>query len=153
MSTREPPLLQAAEEHGPFDIVFEAAGASSVTLESMQALRRNGVLVLTGYTRRRPPKDRGAGEPDHVGVCVGKKVVVGSVNAKRTHFELSVQDMALAEALYPGWLESLLTRPVQELDNYEEMIRLLIEEKEAIRFLSRAVAGCQDSSKLPSVGV
>jgi len=27
------------------------------------------------------------------------------------------------------------------------MIRLLIEEKEAIRFLSRAVAGCQDSSK------
>ena len=49
MSTREPPLLQAAEEHGPFDIVFEAAGASSVTLEkSMQALRRDGVLVLTG---------------------------------------------------------------------------------------------------------
>jgi glucose 1-dehydrogenase len=80
-------------------------------------------------------------------------VVVGSVNAERTHFELSVQDMALAEALYPGWLESLLTHPVQELDNYEEMIRLLIEEKEAIRFLSRAVAGCQDSSKLPSVGV
>ena len=153
MSTREPPLLQAAEEHGPFDIVFAAAGASSVTLESMQALRRNGVLVLTGYTRRRPPKDRGAGEPDHVGVCVGKKVVVGSVNAKRTHFELSVQDMALAEALYPGWLESLLTRPVQELDNYEEMIRLLIEEREAIRFLARAVAGCQDSSKPPSVGV
>jgi hypothetical protein len=76
---------------------------------------------------------------------------VGSVNAERTHFELSVQDMALAEALYPGWLESLLTRPVQELDNYEDMIRLLIEEKEAIRFLSRAVAGCQDSSKLPSV--
>jgi hypothetical protein len=33
MSTREPPRLQAAEEHGPFDIVFEAAGASSVTLE------------------------------------------------------------------------------------------------------------------------
>ena len=55
--------------------------------------------------------------------------------------------------MYPGWLEGLLTRPVQELDNYEELIRLLIEEKEAIRFLSRAVAGCQDSSKLPSVGV
>jgi len=72
----------------------------------MQALRRNGVLVLTGYTRRRPPKDRGAGEPDHVGVCVGKKVIVGSVNAKRTHFELSVQDMALAEALYPDNLRA-----------------------------------------------
>ena len=48
MSTRELPLLQAAEEYGPFDIVFEAAGASSVTFEIMQALRRNGVLVLTG---------------------------------------------------------------------------------------------------------
>ena len=58
---------------------------------------------------------------------------MGSVNAKRTNFELSVRDRALAEALYPGWLEGLLTRPVQELDNYEELIRLLIEEKEAIK--------------------
>src|SRR5215207_3603259 len=48
VSTRELPLLQAAEEHGPFDIIFEATGVSSVVFESMQALGKNGVLVLTG---------------------------------------------------------------------------------------------------------
>jgi hypothetical protein len=34
-----------------------------------------------------------------------------------------VQDMALAQGQYPGWLERLLTHPVQGLDNYGEMIR------------------------------
>ena len=40
---------------------------------------------------------------------------------------------ALAAAQYPGWLERLLTHPVQGLDNYAEMIRLLTEEKSAIK--------------------
>jgi hypothetical protein len=41
--------------------------------------------------------------------------------------------MALAEAQYPGWLGRLLTHPVQGLESYEEMIRLLTEEKGAIK--------------------
>ncbi len=60
-------------------------------------------------------------------------MAVGSVNANRTHFERGVQDMALAEAYYPGWLERLLTHPVQGLDNYQEMIHLLTEEKNAVK--------------------
>jgi hypothetical protein len=44
-------------------------------------------------------------------------------------FERGVQDMTLAEAHYPGWLARLLTYPVEGLDNHEEMIRLLTEEK------------------------
>jgi two-component SAPR family response regulator len=32
-----------------------------------------------------------------------------------------------------GWLERLLTHPVKGLNNYEEMIRLLTEEKGAIK--------------------
>jgi hypothetical protein len=61
------------------------------------------------------------------------KVAVGSVNANRAYFERGVQDMALTQAQYPGWLERLLTHPVQGLDNYGEMIRLLTEEKGAIK--------------------
>ena len=47
------------------------------------------------------------------------------MNANRTYFERGVLDMALAEAEYPGWLGRLLTQPVDGLENYEEMIRLL----------------------------
>ena len=32
-----------------------------------------------------------------------------------------------------GWLDALLTHPVQGLENYNEMIRLLTEEKNAIK--------------------
>jgi glucose 1-dehydrogenase len=61
------------------------------------------------------------------------KVAVGSVNVNRAYFERGVQDMALTQAQYPGWLERLLTHPVQGLDNYGEMIRLLTEEQGAIK--------------------
>jgi len=132
VSTREQPLLEAAEENGPFDIIFEATGVSSVVFESMEALGKNGVLVLTGiaggaHTVEVP------GDRIMLGFVLGNKVAVGSVNANRTYFERGVLDMALGAAQYPGWLERLLTHPVRGLDNYEEMIRLLTEERNAIK--------------------
>ena len=131
-STRELPLLQAAERYGPFDVIFEATGASSVAFEGMEALGRNGVLVLTGVSGG----DRTLEVPGDrilLGFVLGNKVAVGTVNANRTHFERGVQDMALAEARYPGWLERLLTHPVRGLESYGEMMRLLTEEKRAIK--------------------
>ena len=132
VSTRELPLVQAAERYGPFDIIFEATGVSSVTFEAMETLGRNGVLVLTGIAdgdrRVEVPGDR-----IMLGFVLGNKVAVGSVNANRSYFERGVQDMALAAAQYPGWLERLLTHPVHGLDNYAEMIRILTEEKGAIK--------------------
>src|SRR5215210_723507 len=97
MSTRELPLLQAAERYGPFDIIFEATGASSVVFESMEALGPNGVLVLTGISGG----DHTVEVPgDHIllGFVLGNKVAVGTVNANRSHFERGVQDISLAEA-------------------------------------------------------
>src|ERR671910_3229906 len=132
LSTRRISLTDAAQEYGPFDIIFEATGVSSVAFESMEALGRNGVLLLTGISGG----DRTVEVPgDHImlGFVLGNKVAVGSVNANRTYFERGVQDMALAEAEYPGWLERLLTHPVEGLENYTEMIRLLTEEKGAIK--------------------
>ncbi len=49
--------------------------------------------------------------------------------------------MALAEAQYPGWLKDLLTHPVRGLDNYKEMMRLLTEEKEAIKVFVEVGSG------------
>ena len=131
-STRELPLLQAAERYGPFDIVFEATGASSVAFEGMEALGRNGVLVLTGISGG-DRKIEVSGARILLGFVLGNKVAVGTVNANRRYFERGVQDVALAEAQYPGWLERLLTHPVRGLENYAEMMRLLTEEKSAIK--------------------
>ena len=43
--------------------------------------------------------------------------MVGTVNANREYFGTGVEDMALAEAQYQGWLSRLLTHPVQGLRN------------------------------------
>jgi glucose 1-dehydrogenase len=131
-STRELPLLQAAEEYGPFDIIFEATGASNVVFEGMEALGKNGVLVLTGISGGDSTVEV-PGDRIMLGFVLGNKVAVGTVNANRTYFERGVQDMALGEAQYPGWLGRLLTHPVKGLENYAEMMRLLIEERNAIK--------------------
>jgi hypothetical protein len=44
-----------------------------------------------------------------------------------------VDDLIKAEALYPGWLRKLLTTPVAGLENFEQMIRELTENREAIK--------------------
>ena len=131
-STNELPLVEAAESYGPFDIVFEAAGASSVAFEGMEALGKNGVLVLTGISGG-DKKIEVPGDRILTGLVLGNKVAVGTVNAHRGYFERGVQNMALAEMQYPGWLGRLLTHPVQGLDDYAEMMQLLTEEKSAIK--------------------
>jgi threonine dehydrogenase-like Zn-dependent dehydrogenase len=131
-STNELPLVEAAESYGPFDIVFEAAGASSVAFEGMEALGKNGVLVLTGISGG-DKKIEVPGDRILTSLVLGNKVAVGTVNAHRGYFERGVQNMALAEMQYPGWLGRLLTHPVQGLDDYAEMMQLLTEEKSAIK--------------------
>lgn len=119
-SSREAPLLEAARNYGPFDIIFEATGFSPVVFESMQALAKNGVLVLSSVTggdrKIEVPADK-----INLDFVLGNKVMVGTVNANREYFELGVKDMAQAEAEYPGWLARLLTHPVKGLENYLEL--------------------------------
>jgi threonine dehydrogenase-like Zn-dependent dehydrogenase len=132
LSTRETSMLKAAEAHGPFDLIFEATGVGAVAFEAMEALGKNGVLVLTGIAGG-DRKVEVPGDRILLQFVLGNKVAVGSVNANRTYFERGVQDMALAEEMYPGWLGRFLTHPVQGLGNYAEMMRLLVEEKGAIK--------------------
>ncbi len=131
-STEELSLLEGAKQFGPFDIIFEATGFSPVVFDSMQALGKNGVLVLssvTGGNRKvEVPADK-----INLEFVLGNKVMVGTVNANREYFEMGVRDMAQAEAEYPGWLGQLLTNPVKGLENYKELLNQLTEAKGAIK--------------------
>jgi threonine dehydrogenase-like Zn-dependent dehydrogenase len=131
-STADLPILDGARKHGPFDLIFEATGYSPVVFDSMQALGKNGVLVLSSVTGG----DRKVEVPaDKINLefVLGNKVMVGTVNANREYFEMGVRDMAQAESEYAGWLGRLLTHPVKGLEHYRELFEQLTTAKGAIK--------------------
>jgi threonine dehydrogenase-like Zn-dependent dehydrogenase len=132
LTTADTSIVEGARRHGPFDLIFEATGSSGVVFESMQALGRNGVLVLSSVTGGdrmiQVPADR-----INLEFVLGNKVMVGTVNANREYFELGVRDMALAEAQYPGWLNRLLTHPVRGLESWRELLDTLTTARGAIK--------------------
>ncbi len=98
----------------------------------MQALGKNGVLVLSSVTGGdrmiQVPADR-----INLEFVLGNKVMVGTVNANREYFEAGVRDMSQAEAEYPGWLSRLLTDPVRGLENYTELFKKLTSPNGSIK--------------------
>jgi len=132
VSVEEQSILDAAAASGPFDLILEASGYSPAAFEAMQALSKNGVLVLasvTGGNRRvEVPADR-----INLDFVLGNRVMVGTVNASQEHFEMGVKDLAQAEALYPGWLGRLLTDRVRGLDHVEELFARLNSPAGAIK--------------------
>ncbi len=131
-TTDEINIMQGAERHGPFDIIFEATGFSPIAFEAMNCLGKNGVLVLSSVTGG----DRKVEVPAdmiNLGFVLGNKVVVGTVNANREYFEMGVKDLSHAEHEWPGWISNFLTHPVKGLENYKELMNTLTNAKGAIK--------------------
>lgn len=124
VSTDSATILETARAQGPFDLILEATGYSPVVFDCMQALAKNGVLVLasvTGGSRTvTVPADK-----INLDFVLGNRVMVGTVNANREHFEMGAADLAQAEAEYPGWLGCLLTHRVAGLDQYPQLFEAL----------------------------
>ena len=125
-------LAEIGNERGPFDLIMDATGFSPVIWEAAEVLGKNGVLVLSSITGG----DRKAevnSDRINQSFVLGNKVMVGTVNASPADFRSGVDDLIKAQALFPGWLDQLLTTPIHGLENYEEMIRALTEDAEAIK--------------------
>jgi glucose 1-dehydrogenase len=125
-------LAQAAEEYGPFDIMFEATGFSPLVFEAAEALGKNGVLVLSGVTGGDRTVEVRADKVNQ-SLVLGNKAIVGTVNAARDHFLRGVDDLIKAEAVFPGWLRRLLTTPVYGLENHAQMLHHLTHDQDAIK--------------------
>ena len=133
-------LKEAATAYGPFDLMFEATGFSPLVFQAADALGKNGVLVLASVTGG----ERMVEVPSDMinqGFVLGNKVMVGTVNAHRDDFVRGVDDMTKSEARYPGWLERMLTHPIDGLHNYEQMLEALDHGDGAIKvYVEVAVA-------------
>jgi glucose 1-dehydrogenase len=132
LSTQETSVAEAAEEFGPFDLMIEETGFSPLVFEAAEALGKNGVLVLVSVTGGDRKAEVNA-DVVNQGFVLGNKVMVGSVNASPDDFRSGVDDLTKATAIYPGWLEKLLTTRIEGLENYEQMLEELNRNAEAIK--------------------
>ncbi len=131
-STQDRSLAEISSERGPFDLIMDATGFSPIIWEAAEALGKNGVLVLSSITSGERKTEINS-DAINQGFVLGNKVMVGTVNASPADFRSGVDDLIKAQALFPGWLEQLLTTPIRGLDAYEEMIQALTEDRDAIK--------------------
>lgn len=139
VSTDDISVPAYAAEKGGFDVIFEATGFSPIVFDAMQALAKNGVLILSSVTGG----DRKVEVPAdklNLDFVLGNKVMVGTVNANREYFESGVKDMAQAVLEYGDWLSRLLTHPVAGLENYEQLFENLTNARDAIKVYCEVAA-------------
>jgi threonine dehydrogenase-like Zn-dependent dehydrogenase len=125
-------VVEVARSEGGYDLIFECSGYSPLVFDGMQALAKNGVLVLSSITGG----DRSVQVPADAinqSFVLGNKLMLGTVNAGKDAFEQGVRDLIHAEAAYPGWLEQLLTHPVRGLESWPLLFEALKEKKGVIK--------------------
>jgi threonine dehydrogenase-like Zn-dependent dehydrogenase len=131
-SVSELPFEGSAQSAGPYDLIFEATGFAPLAFQAMGELGKNGVLILSSVTGGKHTISLDA-DRLNLQFVLGNKVMLGTVNAGREHFELAVGDFALAELTWPGWLRKLLTHRVGGLADYEQLLRSLTSGQDAIK--------------------
>ncbi len=132
VATSETSLEQLVKQVGKADIIVDATGSSAISFGAMEALGHNGALVWTSITggskKTEVPSDK-----INIEWVLGNKLLLGSVNANREYFESGIKDLAMGEVMFPSVIEKILTNPVDGLDGYQEMMRLLVEDKDALK--------------------
>lgn len=124
-STETLPLVDSSKKYGEYDLVFECTGYSPIIFDAMQVLDENGILILASVTGGHRKADGVPSDEINNQFVLGNRVMVGTVNAGREHFEMGVKDLALCEAMYPGWLGRMMTHKVKGLENYARAFDIL----------------------------
>jgi threonine dehydrogenase-like Zn-dependent dehydrogenase len=94
------------------DIVIECTGIGQVIIAALQKTARGAVVALTGLAHDDRTISMQSGTINKE-LVYGNKVVFGSVNAARRHYDQAADALAQAD---PSWLAQLITRRVAPED-------------------------------------
>jgi threonine dehydrogenase-like Zn-dependent dehydrogenase len=108
VSSQQAAPEELARRFGAIDVVYEAAGASKLAFDTMQAMGPNSVFVFTGVPGRKAPisldADRWMRD-----LVLKNQLVFGTVNAGRDAFEAAIRDLARFRSLWPDAVARLVT--------------------------------------------
>jgi threonine dehydrogenase-like Zn-dependent dehydrogenase len=101
-------VAQLAAAVGNIDVLYEAAGASQIALDLLQALGRDGVFCFTGVPRH--------GEPVAIdtsallyNLVLKNQAILGTVNAGKDAFAAAIRDLEVFHRRWPAAVSSLIT--------------------------------------------
>jgi len=126
-STKQLSVKDSVAKYGEYDLIFECTGYSPIAFEAMECLNENGVLILSSVTGGDRKTDGVPTDKINQKFVLGNRVMVGTVNANREHFEAGVKDFALCEAMYPNWLARMLTHKIDGLENFAKAFEILAD--------------------------
>lgn len=118
-------IIDSKKKYGEYDLVFECTGYSPIIFDAMQALNENGILILASVTGGERKIDGVPSDAINNKFVLGNRVMVGTVNASREHFEMGVKDLTLCESAHPGWLGRMMTHKIKGLENYAGVFDIL----------------------------
>lgn len=105
---REVPADQVQKKIGAMDFVLDASGIASLEFNLLDALGRNGVYVITGIPADHHPLQIPGAELVRQ-LVLDNQVMLGSVNAARGHFQMGVDDLAVAQLHWGDHIAALIT--------------------------------------------
>jgi threonine dehydrogenase-like Zn-dependent dehydrogenase len=115
VSSESVPPDQIAARYGAIDVVYEAAGASKVAFEVMQAMGSNSVFIFTGVPGRKAAVSL---DTDLLmrNLVLKNQIVYGTVNAGRDAFEAAVADVGEFVKRWPSVTHALISgrHPVEK---------------------------------------
>lgn len=91
---------------GAFDVVIECTAAPTVVTSVISRTTPDGIVCLAGVSTPGSLRELDIGAVARA-IVLGDRVIFGSVNANRRHYEAAVRALAAADA---GWLGRLITR-------------------------------------------
>ncbi len=114
---RKVPPGRVERELGRMDLIFEATGVAALEFNLLDALGRNGVYVLTGIPGGDRPLQLDGAELVRR-LVLGNQVMIGSVNASRDHFQMSVDDLVHGRLAWGDEVARLVShrRPYDEFE-------------------------------------
>ncbi|WMJ73721.1 glucose 1-dehydrogenase [Cytophagaceae bacterium ABcell3] len=135
-ASEDTPLSEVCKKEGYADIVIEATGVPNVLVEAAQAVATNGVLMLTSIT---PGNEKQEVPLSTINMefVLGNKLMFGTVNSNREHFEMAKKDIGYSKDKFPGWLEKIITHEFSSIEKYEEAMDILMNasQKQAIKVI------------------
>ena len=107
---------------GSADVVIELTGNPAAVENAVSACGINGICCLLSVTGQSYEESIDIGKWNY-NMVLGNRLVFGSVNSNRWHFEKGVLDMMAIEKAHPGILKTLITDRVgfDDFNSYDIM--------------------------------